>query len=190
MWIKRHLAGLCKAFLYDLLFGAWSLILGVQIETKLLPLDLSVNVSKAHVYFVMPAEMNWSLATLEIRMLWASSIFLDLTLLALRKIKAEGPPGLNEPLQWRQPICLSLCTACKGINHAPMGWTSSGSFGRFEISDFSESCYSWLGESRAGRRAFPWQCWRCGTHLHSQAEVGFCFAACQCSLVPCLSANS
>ena len=39
----------------------------------------------------MPAEMNWSLTTLETRMLWASRfvIFSDLILLALGKIKAE-----------------------------------------------------------------------------------------------------
>lgn len=47
----------------------------------------------------MPAEMMLSLAALEIRMLWASRIFLDLILLALRKIKAEEPPGLNKALQ-------------------------------------------------------------------------------------------
>lgn len=152
-----YAAGLCKVFLYDLLFGTWSLILGIQIETKLLPHELCVNVSMAHTYIVMPAEMISSLATLEIRMLWSRRIFLDLTLLALRKIKAEGPPGLNEPLQWRQPICPSLCAARTGINHAPTGWTSSGSFCRFEISDFSESCYSWLGESRPDHRVLPWQ---------------------------------
>ena len=45
----------------------------------------------AHMHFVVPAEMNWSLATLETRMLWASGfvIFSDLILLAFGKIKAE-----------------------------------------------------------------------------------------------------
>lgn len=44
-----------------------------------------------HIRFVVPAEMNWSLATLETRMLWASRfvIFLDLILLTLGKINAE-----------------------------------------------------------------------------------------------------
>lgn len=62
-------------------------------------LELAVNVSMAHMHFVMLAEMMLSLAALEIRMLWASRIFLDLILLALRKIKAEEPPGLNKALQ-------------------------------------------------------------------------------------------
>lgn len=45
----------------------------------------------AHMHFVVPAEMNWSLATLETRMLWASRfvIFSDLILLVLGEIKAE-----------------------------------------------------------------------------------------------------
>lgn len=41
----------------------------------------------------MPAEMMLSLATLEIRILWAGRIFLDLTLLALRKIRQKDLLG-------------------------------------------------------------------------------------------------
>lgn len=45
----------------------------------------------AHMHFVVSAEMNWSLATPERGMLWASRfvIFSDLILLAFEKIKAE-----------------------------------------------------------------------------------------------------